>query len=114
MKLCISIITTILLISTTVLAYDITYCGLLKTHSTKQVVVELPTGKSTIEVWGSNHEKINCLFVDKGTGNKAFEAEDTELCSGTANLSLPAVILARITNNTDSDIDLSIEVKDNK
>ena len=114
MKLFTSILAAILFISTTALAYDWTYVGPVKAHSTREKVVDLPSGKSIVEVWAVGDEKITCVFVDKGTGNVAYEAKDTIRCVGGANLALPARILVRITNNGDKDIESRIQVRDVK
>jgi hypothetical protein len=106
------IATAILFLSGTALAYDMTYMSSLKANQTKQVTVELPSGKSTVEVWATDNEKISCQFIDRGTGNVAYESSDTQRCVGRADLSLPAHMLAKITNNGNKDLDFRIWVHD--
>lgn len=106
------IASSILFLSATAFAYDMTYMFSAKAHQTSQMVVHLPTGKSTVEVFGSNNETISCTFIDRGTGNIAYESKDTTRCVGNANLGLPASMLAKITNNGDRDIDYRIWVHD--
>ena len=110
----ITIIATILLITVTAFAYDMTYLTSVKAHSTTQMSVDLPSGKSVTEVWAVGDEKINCTFIDKGTGNIAYQAKDTQKCVGVANLALPANILAKIDNTNDKNIDIRIQVKSSK
>jgi len=114
MKLFTPILTAILLFSATALAYDMTYLSSVKAHTTRQVNVDLPSGKSTVEVWATGNEKITCTFIDKGTGNVAYESKDTQRCVGNANLSLPVTMLAKVSNNGDKDIDIRIQVRDSK
>lgn len=106
------IATAILFLSATAMAYDQTYLSRIKATQTREVLVELPNGKSTVEVWGTDKENISCTFIDRGTGNVAYESKDTQRCVGRADLSLPAHMLAKITNNGNKDLDVRIWVHD--
>jgi len=72
----------ILLVSVTALAHDLTYMGPIKANETKNVKVELPTGKLTIEVYSSSPDtKFNCQF-QAGYGGVVLEQVDTHRCVG--------------------------------
>lgn len=72
---------TILLVSATALAHDLTYMGPIKSNETKNVKVELPAGKLAIEVYSTSPDtKYNCQFqVAYGV---VFEQTNTSRCVG--------------------------------
>ena len=114
MKLFTSIISSAILVSATAAAYDTTYLYAVPAHYNKQMVVELPSGKSIIEVWAEDNEKISCTFVDRGTYKTVYEAVDTQRCIGNANLSLPTFLLTKVINNGDKDIRVRTWIHDQK
>jgi len=70
----------ILLISSTALAHDLTYMGPIKANETKNVKIELPTGKLTVEVFSSSTEtKFNCQF-QSGYGGIVYEQTNVYKC----------------------------------
>lgn len=102
----------ILFLSSVAYAYDMTYLSGVKAHDTKQVLVEIPQGKHTVEIWGTDGEMISCTLIDRGTGNVAYKADNVQRCVGRADLSLPANVLAKITNNGNKDLEFRIWVHD--
>lgn len=104
----------ILCISTAAIAYDMTYLGIVKAHGTIQVPVELPAGTFKVEVWANDNATITCAFVDKGTGEVAYQAKDVRRCVGYGKLSVPGHILASITNDNDKGLDFKVWVHDAK
>lgn len=104
--------TAILFISSTALAYDMTSLLTVKANQSNESVVSLPEGRSTVEVWSTGGEKISCVFIDRSNGAVAYESKDTTRCVGRADLSLPAHMLAKITNNGNKDLDIRIWVHD--
>jgi hypothetical protein len=72
----------ILLVSATAFAHDLTYLGPIKANETKNVRVEIPAGKLTVEVYSSSPDtKFNCQF-QTGYGGVVFEQVDTHRCVG--------------------------------
>lgn len=68
------------LISTTALAYDLTYLGPIKAKETKVVRVDLPIGKLSVEVTSSNAEtRFNCQF-SSSYGGVVFEQNNVAKC----------------------------------
>jgi hypothetical protein len=108
------LIISIVLFSTVAMAYSASYTRTVPAKETTTVFVDLPDGKSVVEVEGTKLEHISCTFIDRGTGKVAFQATNTQRCVGTANLTLPAVMLAQVTNNENKTIELRIRVNDSK
>lgn len=82
MKITTMIGAAILFVSSVALAHDLTYLGPIKANETKNVKVELPTGKLTIEVTSSSPEtRFNCQF-QSGYGGVVFEQTNTDKCIG--------------------------------
>jgi hypothetical protein len=104
----------IVFFSATALAGDMTYLSSAKSRETRSMLVDLPSGKSQVDVWGTDNETISCVFVDRGTGNVAYEATNVTRCVGTANLTLPTTIQAKITNNGNKDIQFRVWVRSTK
>ena len=95
-------------------AYDWTHLANVKAHQTSQTVVELPGGKSTVEVWAHDNAEISCTFIDRGTGNVAYQATKVQRCVGQASLSLPATMTVRITNESNKDLDYRIWIHETR
>lgn len=82
MKFTAIIAAALLFVSATAMAHDLTYFGPIKANEIKNVKVELPIGKLTIEVFSSSPEtKFNCQF-QSGYGGVVFEQTDTHRCIG--------------------------------
>jgi hypothetical protein len=114
MKLSLLIGAAILFLSGTAIAHDMTYLALAKPHETKQMSVDLPAGKSVVEVWSEDHSKISCTFVQRATGEVVYEATNVDRCIGNAKLTLPVIITMRITNHEDKDAYLRVWVRDSR
>lgn len=113
MKLFAAITSAILLTAGVAMAYDMTHLlNRVEPHQTRLATVDLPAGKSTVEVWGERQDSISCTFVDYGTNKVVYEASNVTRCIGTADLSLPARVQARITNNGNQVTDIRIQVHD--
>lgn len=86
----------LVLFSTAALAHDLTYMGPIKANETKNVKVELPAGKLTVEVFSSSPEtKFNCQF-QTGYGSPVFEQTNTSRCVG------------RLVNQSDTTMSVSV------
>lgn len=103
----------IVFFSTTALAaaWDMMYITHAKAGEVKELPLVIPSGKSQTDVWSDDGSPVSCVFVDKGTGNVAFEAKNVSRCVGTANLALPANVRAQVTNNGSKEAELRIWVR---
>jgi len=105
----------IIFISGTALAYsyDVTKPDvLIKAHQTSPVVVQLPVGNSTVEVWSTGEEKISCTFLDPGT-DKSIHDGDTKRCvRRIINQGAPSNMVAKISNDGNQDLNVRIWVHD--
>ena len=99
--------------ATALAAYDMMYMTHAKAGETKELPVAIPSGKSLIDVWAVDGSSISCVFIDKGTGNVAYEAKNVQRCVGNADLTLPATAKAQITNNGNKEAELRIWVRAN-
>lgn len=112
MKIFIPLIAMIVLFTVSAFAHDMTYMGTVKPGGTKELVVQLPAGKSVVEVYGSNKEHMTCQFIDNRTGMVAFLDKDSVRCVGTSDLTLPANITVKISNLETTRLDFKIWVHD--
>lgn len=105
----------IVFFSTTALAaWDMTYIIHPKAGEVKELPLVIPTGKSQTDVWSSDGSPVSCVFIDKGTGNVAYEAKNVSRCVGTADLALPANVRAQVTNNGTRETEIRIWVREIK
>lgn len=87
----------ILFVSATAFAHDLTYLGPIKANETKNVRVELPVGKITVEVYSSSPDtKFNCQF-QTGYGGVVSEQVDTHRC------------VSRFVTQTDATLSVSVK-----
>lgn len=101
----------ILFVSSAALAHDLTYMGPIKTNETKNVKVELPAGKLTIEVFSSSPEtKFNCQF-QSGYGGIIFEQTDTHKCINRVSVESNSTLNVGV-KNLGKDSDYKIWVHD--
>lgn len=106
----------IVFFSTTALAaaWDMTYITHAKAGEVKELPLMIPSGKSQTDVWSSDGSPVSCVFIDKGTGNVAYEAKNVSRCVGTADLALPVTVRAQVTNNGTREAEIRIWVREVK
>ena len=106
-----AIIATILFVSTTALAHDLTYLGPIKSNETKNVKVELPAGKLLVEVYSSSPEtKFNCQF-QSGYGSVTFEQTNVSRCMSKIVTQSDTTLIVSV-KNLSKDSDYKIWVHD--
>lgn len=110
MKLSVMIGLSVLLLASTAMANNETYMVHSHAHETTQVAVDLPIGKSAVEVWGAGGESISCTFIDRATGNIAYEAHNVKRCLGLANTEDVVHLFVNVINGNDTDLDFKIWV----
>jgi hypothetical protein len=97
--------------ATALAAWDMTYMTHANAGETKELPLSIPSGKSQVDVWSADGNTISCTFVDRGTGNVAYEAKNVQRCVGTADLALPATAKAQITNNGTKETEIRVWVR---
>ena len=104
MKISSILLLSILLISGSASAYDLTYLGPIKAHETKNVRVDIPSGQSTIEVFSSSKDtKFNCEFTSS-YGGFVFEQKNTDKCLANLKSQSESSLIIQLTNlGNDSD-----------
>ncbi len=108
------LILAILLTSATVFAInDWTILGGLKPHETIVRGVNIPEGKTVIEVWTGDNSKISCQFLDVN-GNIGLEEDHVNRCVGRANIVLPWHLNVKITNDENQETDFKIWIHPDK
>lgn len=101
----------ILLVSSVAFAHDLTYLGPIKSNETKNVRVELPAGKLTIEVYSSSPEtKFNCQF-QSGYGSAVLEQTNTYRCVSKFVTQSDTTLMVSV-KNLSKDSDFKIWVHD--
>ncbi len=101
----------LVLFATTAFAHDLTYVGPIKTGETKNVKVELPVGKLTVEVYSSFPDtKFNCQF-QAGYGGIVFEQTNTSRCVSRVVIQSETTMSVSV-KNLSKDADYKIWVHD--
>lgn len=112
MKYIFSIIAMILIVSAATPAQpkDITILSSIKAGDTLKQRIEIPEGKTTIDVWADDSSKITCKFYD-GSGNLGLVEENVPRCRGNANIVLPWHLSLQVNAIEHKDIDVRIWVR---
>lgn len=101
----------VLLFATSVLAYDLTYMGPIKSKETKTVRVELPSNsKLTVEVFSTYDTKFTCQF-SASYGGVVFEQPNTDRCVLNLNTTTDTSMTVGV-SNLGKDADYRIWVHD--
>ena len=88
----------IVLFASTASAHDLTYTGPIKEHETKNIKVELPAGKLTVEVFSSGGDtKFNCSFATSYAG-VVFVQNNTPKCVGNVVMTSDSSMMVTVTN----------------
>jgi len=91
---------------------DTTYLGTLKSQDSKILVLDLPEGTTSIEVFNPNDDsKLNCSFTDLGTEFIGLEQNKVTRCTGRVNNKQPLKLEVSFTNLADKVIDYRVIVK---
>lgn len=103
----------IALVSTTALAYDLTYLGPIKSKETKVVRVDLPSGKLEVDVTSDDPAtRFNCQF-SSNYGGVVFEQSNVAKCVANVNMQSDTSVNVSVTNLT-ADSSYRIWVHDSK
>ncbi len=102
--------------SATAMAYDMTYILPVKAHHFESSRVELPSGNSSVTVRNSNDKTISCRITDAATGNPAApEQTNVTACYFNARgLTLPHTVYVRVANESDEELQVTVQVVDSK
>lgn len=98
----------ILAITTSALAYDLTYVGRIKAKETKAVKIFLPEGKAQVDVWDGG--KISCQFNSSGYYGPTMEQADVAKCSMVIVSPHDSDMWVSLSNLENKDNDFNIQV----
>jgi hypothetical protein len=91
---------------------DTTYLGTLSAHTSKSMVLKLPEGTTSVEVYNPNDDtRLDCSFTDLDTGFVGLEQKKVTRCTGVVNNKHPLKLEVEFTNLADKTIDYRVIVK---